>query len=152
MQDILEDYEDAFEYAFDTAEFVLKFFEKCSKLVMPSMYLSSHVTFATTCYSLWTFKASYESKTLQFRATGGTVNGEALLGRGDGEVLLLVRASKAVSLVGLLCSNSMILCLSMLLTTLSTAFSMQLALSFGWVPRMSLRYVWTQFGIRAGKE
>ncbi|KAH8063973.1 hypothetical protein JL720_12997 [Aureococcus anophagefferens] len=147
MQDILEDYEDAFEYAFDTAEFVLKFFEKCSKFVMPSMYLSSHVTFATTCYSLWTFKASYESKTLQFRATDGTVNGEALLGRGDGEVLLLVRASKAVSLVGLLCSNSMILCLSMLLTTLSTAFSVQLALSFGWVPRMSLRYVWTQFGI-----
>ncbi|KAH8073197.1 hypothetical protein JL721_3180 [Aureococcus anophagefferens] len=145
--DILEDYEDAFEYAFDTAEFVLKFFEKCSKFVMPSMYLSSHVTFATTCYSLWTFKASYESKTLQFRATDGTVNGEALLGRGDGEVLLLVRASKAVSLVGLLCSNSMILCLSMLLTTLSTAFSVQLALSFGWVPRMSLRYVWTQFGI-----
>ena len=61
--------------------------------------------------------------------------------------LILVRASKGVSVVGLLCSNTMILCLTMLLTTLAGAFGVQLALSFDLVPRVSLRYVWTQAGI-----
>ena len=148
LEAAMESYEEAFEYAFDLVDLVLKFFEKCSKFVMPSMYMASHLTFATACYSLFTFHERFREKTLEFRATGGLVDGEPLLTGADSMGgLILVRASKGVSLVGLLCSNTMILCLTMLLTTLAGAFGVQLALSFDLVPRVSLRYVWTQAGI-----